>query len=1104
MPRLLRAPPSNAVFVDYNNDGFQDVFFAEFQTRQIGLFQNTGDGRLIDMTSAIPSELVPQGGILADYDNDGDEDLYLAVSNPDRNLLLRNDRGLFTQVTFDAEAAPLISADAIWLDYDRDGHLDLYTSRFFGNPLRGNRLFRNNGAGLFVDRTAASGLDSLFHPQGGGSIGGMAGGDFNNDGQGGFVDATTSEIADEGLALDLAVGDIDNDGDLDIFQTATADDIEVDESRNLMLLNLGDGQFLDVTEGVGLGVSILGSSAIGAVFADVDNDGDLDLIIGISRTRSGFENFLLLNDGSGIFTDATDQSGIEQLGGDLAVGDFDEDGFVDLFYPSYTRGRASFYRNNGNNNHWLRVELIGIESNRNGIGARLFADAGDLRQMREILGGLGRQQDEKVAHFGLAQHTQVDRLEIRWPSGQVDVLENIPADRKIRVFEGRGGYQVVEPTRWEHSLPAVVLEGETVTFAASVRPALFEPDAEVLSATLDLSAFGGSAAQPLTRSADGSYTVEASFTVGPSMDVPTISVLIEQSTSLGPHWVRLDAAIKVAPAPVPGQTFTDVAALAGVHGPHGTALWGDYDGDGDQDLFLGNAKFATRFYRNNGDGSFTDVADLVGVDSRLTASWGAFSDYDNDGDLDLFVIRFPTRQLYQNDGDGTFVEVAATAGVDQGRFNTSPSWSDYDLDGDVDLYVGRNSFFENQADGTFIDVAAARGFDGGDGLGSFSFWADYDNDGDPDLFLGNQRNPARLYRNEREGEAFTDVTEASGIGAFFGDFGTVSPAWGDYDNDGFLDLGLTEAAREGAAGENNSWLFRNNRDGTFRDVTETAGIDQKGDGSGIDWGDYDGDGLLDLLLTSSEDGNRLYRNQADGTFADVAVSTGVDRPHSAGAAWVDFDTDGDLDIHLYQTIGPRLYRNDGKSRRWLQVQAAGRQSNRSGIGAVATAVTGSHRQRRDLASQGGKTMPMEFGLGDATTVDSLIVAWPSGQVDVITDLAVDQIIRVTEGQGHVTAVKEVVGAGPQRFELDQNYPNPFNSGTVIRFAVPTSGEVELAVYNLAGQKVVHLVQGLREAGQYVLRWDGRNGAGHELASGVYFYRLRAGDQVDTRKLLLLQ
>ena len=295
------AAPFNVVFNDYNNDGFQNVFFVEFQARQIGLLQNTGDGRLIDMTSAIPSELhtVPQFGILADYDNDGDEDLYLAVVDPfPRNLLLRNDRGLFTQVTWDAEAAPLISGSAIWLDYDRDGHLDLYVTNFFGNPLRGNRLLRNNGAGLFVDRTAASGLDSLFHPQGGGSLGSTAGGDFNNDGwpdlyisvsanpvlgdatnlpnrlflsdgQDGFVDATTSAIADEGNALDLAVGDIDNDGDLDIFQASTGLGFAVEEEgRNLMLSNLGDGQFLDVTEGVGLGASILGAGALGVVFAD--------------------------------------------------------------------------------------------------------------------------------------------------------------------------------------------------------------------------------------------------------------------------------------------------------------------------------------------------------------------------------------------------------------------------------------------------------------------------------------------------------------------------------------------------------------------------------------------------------------------------------------------------------------------------------------------------------------------------------------------------------------------------------------------------------------------------------------------------------------------
>ncbi len=583
---LDNTPPTGLVFNDYNNDGFQDVFVSNFPGNRLHLLQNTGDGRLIDMTSAIPSELhrVPGFGIIADYDNDGDEDLYLAVSFPPRNLLLRNDHGLFTEVTWDAEATPLFSAGAIWLDYDRDGHLDLYVDNHFGNPLRGKRLFRSNGAGLFVDRTAVSGLDSIFHPQSGGSVGGMAGGDFNNDGwpdlyigvgahplfgdatnipnrlflsdgQGGFVDATTGAIADEGDAVSAVVGDIDNDGDLDIFQPAigwtrdgTGFEFAFDEqgSRNLMLLNLEDGQFLDVTEGVGLGVSVLGANSTGAVFADVDNDGDLDLIIGTSVTQSGPRNFLLLNDGSGVFTDATNQSGIDDRGIVLAFGDFDEDGFVDLFY-SGTRCCAFVYRNNGNNNHWLRVELNGIESNRNGIGARLIAEAGDLEQMREMPGGKGRQQNERVAHFGLAQHTQVDRLEIRWPSGQVDVLANIPADQKIRVVEGQGDYHIVHPTIWERRPPTALVAESTGELTALVRPALFDAQSRITRVTADLSGVGGPMAFDLSPEEEGTYRLNAPYQIDGPNRVETVWVTIEQATSLGPYWTKLAAQIEVWP-----------------------------------------------------------------------------------------------------------------------------------------------------------------------------------------------------------------------------------------------------------------------------------------------------------------------------------------------------------------------------------------------------------------------------------------------------------------------------------------------------------------------------------------------------------------------------
>jgi hypothetical protein len=190
------------------------------------------------------------------------------------------------------------------------------------------------------------------------------------------------------------------------------------------LLNLGDGQFLDATEGVGL-AGLGNLDLYEARLADIDNDGDLDLM-------TGDPTFLFLNNGDGRFTETSENTGLDQDGfWALSFGDYDGDGFLDLFTGT------ALYRNQGNDNHWLRVELVGTESNRNGIGAQLTATAGDLRQIREIYGGMGFSQDEGVAHFGLGQRTQVERLEIRWPSGQVDELEDIPADQKIRVFEGQ-------------------------------------------------------------------------------------------------------------------------------------------------------------------------------------------------------------------------------------------------------------------------------------------------------------------------------------------------------------------------------------------------------------------------------------------------------------------------------------------------------------------------------------------------------------------------------------------------------------------------------------------------------------------------------------------
>jgi enediyne biosynthesis protein E4 len=565
-----------SVWGDYDNDGRQDLFIAEWFESGIALLHNEGDGGFGNQTfliqQDIPENKKGSGGIFGDYDNDGDLDLFIPIGDPIENesgldVLLRNDRGVFRDVTRAAGLTDrLPTGNAIWLDYDLDGHLDLYMGHalLVGDaPELRNTLHRNQGDGTFFDVTEELGLDLPLHPTLGGSSWGMAGSDFNgdgwpdlylgvmsspnrlflSDGRGGFRDATTTEIGNPGRAAGIAVGDINNDGNLDLFQGNVSRTLPTDSwlpSRSLLLLNLGEGQFLDITEGAGLS-SLFGLETTGAGLADIDNDGDLDLLI-------PFVHQLLLNTGKGAFVDQTPRSGIGVINSWTAsFGDYDLDGFLDVFMGG-TAGRIGrLYRNSGNGGHWLRVELAGTQSNRSGIGARVMATSGELVQMREILGGIGGHQDEMGAHFGLGGRTQVDRLEIRWPSGQVDVLTDIPADQKIRIIEGRQIYHVVRPTVWESHTDSMVVRS-TIDFQTTVQPALFEDNAEITQITADLSALGGPIEVPLTDMGDGAYQLESTFTVDSPSGMRYLSILIDQHTSLGPYWVRLSKRIAVFPA----------------------------------------------------------------------------------------------------------------------------------------------------------------------------------------------------------------------------------------------------------------------------------------------------------------------------------------------------------------------------------------------------------------------------------------------------------------------------------------------------------------------------------------------------------------------------
>lgn len=443
-----------------------------------------------------------------------------------------------------------------------------------------------------------------------------------------------------------------------------------------------------------------------------------------------------------------------------------------------------------------------------------------------------------------------------------------------------------------------------------------------------------------------------------------------------------------------------------------TAVWGDYDGDGWQDLLISNTdrnlriRRHTRYkrerrgagdpaigstykkrklylFRNEAGMKFSDVAFISGLpDTRIkSASW---ADYDNDGFLDLAVatirVASPPR-LFRNLDGASFIEVSEAAGLTQsGSTLKHAVWVDYDRDGLVDLYLpgSQGSFlYRNLGDGTFEEVSSRAGL-GGRFNALSALWFDSNNDGYQDLFLANG-GLNKFYINNGDG-TFSDASVSSGLeGAPY--WQTTSACSGDYNGDGFFDLYITNIgkARRNA-------LYRNNKDGTFTDITWTTNTPDVGDGRTCAWIDFDADGRLDLFTTNHVRPNKLYRNLGNGVFRDVAVHAGVDTPIDVFAAtWGDYDRDGFLDVYLNGHIGTALKRNKGNSNNsiTLHLVGDGLLSNSSAIGARVEVSTPRGTQIREVSGGRGGVeqdmLPVYFGLGEFQKADIRVI-WPSAKV----------------------------------------------------------------------------------------------------------------------------
>ncbi len=462
-------------------------------------------------------------------------------------------------------------------------------------------------------------------------------------------------------------------------------------------------------------------------------------------------------------------------------------------------------------------------------------------------------------------------------------------------------------------------------------------------------------------------------------------------------------------------------------------------------------------YHNNGDGTFADVTEKAGVGAEGLYGQGvAVGDYDNDGYPDLYVTGYGRAILYHNNGNGTFTDVTDKADVaDRGQWPTSAGWFDYDKDGWLDLVVcnyiewspknniwcgehkpryraychpdnykgQRIKLFHNNHDGTFTDVSEKSGVGIPEAKGMGVVLADFNNDGWTDIAVANDTWPNFLFINKHDG-TFKDISFPSGIAA--SEDGKYEAGMGidaaDVDGDGWQDIYVTHLDFE------LNRLYRNNHDETFDDATYSSGIGNKAiflSGVSMKFFDYDNDGWPDIFQVNGAmlDNIQLYhsevtypepklmfRNLGQGKFANVSQLLGPDfmRPTAGrGLAAADFDNDGDIDVAINNRGElAQLLRNDGgNANHWLEVKLEGTKSNRDGIGAslklVAEGFTQVQQSKGGMSYMSANDPRIHFGLAQRNKIDLLEITWPSGAVDKLRYVPINEIIKVREGTGVV-------------------------------------------------------------------------------------------------------